>query len=62
MGGEIMLDYTVINDDVIVQKRADGDQYDVLVFSVASHNWVIYNSFISKEAAIEWAKIEENVK
>lgn len=57
-----MLEYTIINDDVIVQKRADDDQYDVLVFSAASHNWVIYNSFDSKEAAIEWAKIEENVK
>lgn len=57
-----MLDYTVINDDVIVQGLVGGDHYDILVFSAASHNWVIYNSFDTKEAAIEWAKIEENVK
>lgn len=62
MVGEIMLDYTVINDDVIVQGLVGGDHYDILVFSAASHNWVIYNSFDTKEAAIEWAKIEENVK
>lgn len=57
-----MVDYTLINDDVIVQGTVGGDKYDVLVFCPAAHNWVTYNSFISKEAAVAWAKIEENVK
>lgn len=57
-----MIDYTLINDDVIVQGLVDGHTFRVLVFSSASHEWVIYNSFDTKEAAIEWAKIPENVK
>ena len=57
-----MLDYTIINDDVIVQGLVGGDKYDVLVFCAASHNWVSYNSFDTKEAAVAWAKIEENVQ
>lgn len=57
-----MLDYTLINDDVIVQGLVDGYTFRVFVFSSASHEWVIYNSFDTKEEAIAWAKIPENVE
>lgn len=60
----------IINEDVIVEynKRMtrNGKIYglwDVNVWCSVGHgNWVSYNCFLTKEEAVAWAKIEENVQ
>ena len=49
-------------EDVIVEYNKRG-MWDVNVWCAVGHgNWVSYNCFLTKEEAVAWAKIEENVQ
>lgn len=56
-----MLEYTAINDDVVVESK-DQLTWEVLVFCAAAYNWVEFKSFNDKDAAIAWASDPKNVQ